>query len=215
MKVLEIVTKHCGICFKEIKGYSLLSLLNINNILCDECSTSLKAHFKAFYIGAIKATAIYEYDETIKSLIYKFKGCYDYELKDVFLYRYINYLKMLYSGYVVVPVPSNEIDDQKRGFNHVVEIYKQLNLPIIRCLKKTTREKQSSKNSKDRLNMKGKMTITNKEEIENKKVLIVDDVFTTGATMRKAISLVSEAKVKDIKVLVISKTIDLNKRGKS
>ena len=42
--------------------------------------------------------------------------------------------------------------------------------------------------------------------------MIVDDVYTTGATMHKAISVIKEASPKQIKVLVIAKTIDLKDR---
>ena len=62
--------------------------------------------------------AIYDYNETIKKLIYQFKGCYDYELKDVFLFRYVTYLKWKFNDYILVPAPSSKVDDEKRGFNH-------------------------------------------------------------------------------------------------
>ena len=40
-----------------------------------------------------------------------------------------------------------------------------------------------------------------------KNILIVDDVFTTGSTIRAAIDLVKQAKPKNIKVLVMAKTV--------
>ena len=182
------------------------------NILCENCFQSLNAKFISFKIGSISALSIYEYEEVIKKLIYTYKGCYDYELKDVFLSRYINYLKILYMGYVIVPIPSSKVDDEKRGFNHVVEIFKSLGLPMYMVIEKNSREKQSSKNKKDRLNVESILITKNIESIKGKKVLIVDDIYTTGATMFKTIELVKQGKPKKIKVLVIAKTIDINKR---
>ena len=113
---------------------------------------------------------------------------------------------------MVVPVPSNKIDDVKRGFNHVVEIYKSLGLPMVDALIKVKNEKQSSKSKKNRLNIDTVIAGQNLEKLYGKKVLIVDDVYTTGATMHKAISVIKEASPKQIKVLVIAKTIDLKDR---
>ena len=118
----------------------------------------------------------------------------------------------MYKGCVVVCAPSSQIDDEKRGFNHVVEIFKMLNLPIIDVLRKTKREKQSEKSSKDRLNVEKIIEGFDLEKLNNKKVLIVDDIYTTGATMFKIIQIVQSAHPKDIKVLVVAKTIDLDKR---
>ena len=149
----------------------------------------------------------------IKNLIYKFKGCYDYELKNVFLERYLLYLRIIYAGYVIVPVPSSKVDDEKRGFNHVEEIFKTLKMPMLCVLKKEVKEKQSSKSQKSRTKIDKQIVIENKEKLNGKKVLIVDDVYTTGATLYKAISLVKSASPKKVQALVIAKTIDLDKRN--
>ena len=180
--------------------------------MCEDCFQSLKPKFISFQINSIDALAIYNYDETIQKLIYTYKGCYDYELKDVFLARFLPYLKLTYQGYVVVCAPSSQIDDEKRGFNHVKEIFKSLDLPIIDVFRKTKREKQSDKSSKDRLNVEKIIEGFDLEKLYGKKVLIVDDIYTTGATMFKLIQIVQSANPKTIKVLVIAKTIDLDKR---
>ncbi len=184
-------------------------------MLCKECFSLLNAKFINYQIGAIHALAVYDYDDHIKNLIYKFKGCYDYELKDVFLFRYINYLKIRYKDYVIVPVPSSKFDDEKRGFNHVVEIYKCLGFKMYEVIKKISKEKQSSKTSKERLKVDKMLVSQNIEQIRDKKVLIVDDIYTTGSTIARTIELVKKGKPKDIKVLVIAKTIDLEKRKKA
>lgn len=188
--------------------------MNNNNFICRKCLESLDAKFIDFKIGSTSATAIYNYDDSIRKLIYQYKGCYDYELKDVFLYRYVHYLRLKYHDYVLVPAPSSEIDDLKRGFNHVVSIYENLSLPILTVLKKKNREKQSDKTHKDRLNINKNIYAEKIEQLRNKKVLIVDDIYTTGSTILRCIELVKRAKPKQIKVLVIAKTIDLNKRKK-
>ena len=208
-------TRHCKICFKEIKDYSLFNFFNNDNELCENCFHEFKAKFINFKIGTIEGLSIYNYDDFIRKLLYTFKGCYDIELKNVFLCRYLPYLKMKYRGYVVVPAPSSKIDDEKRGFNHVKEIYKSLGLPILDILEKNTVDKQSSKSKKKRLNIEKIIEGKNIEILNGKKVLIVDDIYTTGATIFKCIEIVKEARPKVIKVLVVAKTIDMIKRRKT
>ena len=210
----ERTTRHCKICFKEIHNYSLFGFVNANSELCENCFNEFKAKFIKFKVGTVDALAIYNYDDHIKKLFYTFKGCYDIELKNVFLCRYLPYLKTMYKGYVIVPAPSSKIDDEKRGFNHVVEIYKSLGLPILPVIEKNSADKQSSKSKKKRLNIDKIIEGKNIEILYGKKVLVVDDIFTTGATMFKCVELVKEGHPKGIKVLVVAKTIDLDKRRK-
>lgn len=214
MSQLKHPTKYCKICFKEIKDYSFYNFSHEKNIICETCFSFLNAKFKCFEIGTIKAMAIYDYNETIKKLIYQFKGCYDYELKDVFLFRYVTYLKWKFNDYILVPAPSSKVDDEKRGFNHVIEIYKCLGLEMVDVIKKTSKEKQSDKTSKDRLKVNNILVGHNLEKVRGKKILLVDDIYTTGSTIFRMIEIVKSAKPKDIKVLVIAKTIDLSKRKK-
>lgn len=199
---------YCKICFEEIKNKSFHSLLFKNNLLCEKCFSQFHAKFIHFDIGEVKALAIYEYDDTIRNNLFVFKGNSDIELKDVFLDRYIWYLKFLYKGYIVVPVPSYQLEDDKRGFNHVVEMYNRLNLPIHKVLIKTKDIKQAKQSRAHRLEAIKNFDIRDVELLKNKKVLIVDDVYTTGASVRAAIELVKRGCPKKIAVLVIAKNVE-------
>ena len=196
---------YCKICFQKIGDYSLYNFVNKNNLLCEECFGKLKAEFIYFQIGSIKALSVYEYTDYIKELIYKFKGCYDYELKDVFLYRYLKFLRIIYKGYYVVPVPSYHIDDEKRGFNHVVEIFKSLGLKMLNIINKNSPHKQSGMTFKKRYDVNKIFSIEN-VCLKDKKILLVDDIFTTGNTIRTCINLLKERGAKKIEVLIIAKT---------
>lgn len=197
---------YCKICFKKINDFSLFNYINKSNLLCEDCFGKLKAKFINFTIVGIKGTAIYEYSDHIKELIYKFKGCSDYELKDVFLYRYIHYLRLKYKGYYLVCAPSYHIDDEKRGFNHVEEIFKALKLNILPVLKKKTSHKQSDQSFKNRRAIHDVIEIDKNAVLKDKKILLVDDIMTTGSTLLTAIELLKKKGARKIKVLVIAKT---------
>lgn len=111
----------------------------------------------------------------------------------------------------MVPAPSHKDADAERGFNHVVEIFRTLKLEMNRCIHKTERVKQADLSSEERQKI-SKVLVIDNIDFSGKKVLIVDDVFTTGSTVKTMISLIRSKNPKDIKVLVMSKTIDLDKR---
>ena len=183
-----------------------------HSIICEECFAKFAPKFIHFRIEKIDGLAIYEYDQTIKDLLFTFKGCYDIELKDVFFDRFIWYLKLKYKGYVIVPLPSYYLDDERRGFNHVKEIYSRLGLKIENVLKKVKNVKQASLNREERSKAYENFKIEQPELLQNQKVLIVDDVYTTGSSVKAAIELVKQGNPKKISVLVVSKNKDTSRK---
>ena len=119
-------------------------------------------------------------------------------------------LKILYHDYLVIPIPSWKDDDNKRDFNHVFEIFSSLNLKMCPCLHKKENIKQSSLNKEQRL--KTKNLYIDKVNLTNKKILIVDDVMTTGSTVKHAIEIIKKKKPKIIKVLILAKNCRTNKK---
>lgn len=109
-------------------------------------------------------------------------------------------------GYVLIPAPSSKADDEKREFNHVVEIYKCLKLPILQIIHKKMTYKQSDHSFKERAKIADVLEIDKNVSLYGKKILIVDDVFTSGSTVKAMIDLVKTKRPKAIKVLVLSKT---------
>ena len=198
--------KHCKICFKEIKINDICRLFNKDICVCQECQKQLNPQFIYFDVDGYKALALYDYSEFIKKQIYLFKGCFDYEMKDVFLNLFIKEIKLAYSGYTIVPIPSYKEDDEIRGFNHVIEVFKQAGLEINEIIEKSDHFKQAEHSANKRKEIKKYLRLISNEPLTKKKVLIVDDIYTTGSTMKAAINLVERLNPKTIKVLVLAKT---------
>ena len=149
--------------------------------------------------------SIYDYDDSIRELIYQFKGCYDRELGSLFLEQYILYIRYKYLGYYIVPAPSFYKDDIRREFNHVIEAFNCLNLPILTVVEKIDDYKQSDQRKDNRIHIGKHLKVSDLEKVRRKKILIVDDVLTTGSTIKAIIELIKEGRPKDIKILTIAK----------
>lgn len=201
-----IQTKTCKICFDSINDISLNNIVDNYLNLCPKCYTKLEPKFFYFKEGKVQCISIYEYDENIKSLIYQFKGCFDYELKDIFIERFKRELSIKYHDYILMPVPSSKEDDERRGFNHVDEIFKTLGLKMDYRIQKKIKTKQSDKTAKEREKIKDFLFLNNASTLKGKKILLVDDIYTTGSTVRACIELIQTLNPRRIEVLVICKT---------
>lgn len=194
-------------CFKEFKERQLVYLLNDLSI-CPKCFKELQPKFIFFNIDKYRCLSIFEYDDKIKALLYQFKGCFDIEMGDIFLKRYSHELHLYYLGYKVIPIPSYKEDDEKRQFNHVKEMFRFLDLPIVDAIEKTNHVKQANCSFEQRKEIGKHLRLIDGVNLKGKKVLIVDDVYTTGSTMKAAIELIKKLEPKKIKVLVMSKTVE-------
>ena len=198
-------TRICKICFKEIKNNNLFDIFNNNHLFCNDCLSKLVPIFYHFKEDKIDCLALYKYDELVQSYLYQIKGCYDIELSPIFLSRYYRELSIYFSGYTIVPVPSWKDDDEIREFNHVEEIYKCLKLPFKKCLYKCEKYKQSDQNKDGRKQISNIIKMSHTEDLTKIHILLVDDVYTTGNTIRTCINLLKNAGAKKIKVLLIAK----------
>jgi ComF family protein len=117
-----------------------------------------------------------------------------------------------FSDFVLVPIPLSKKKLKWRGFNQAEEIAKELanflKIPLISdCLVKLkeTKDQVELSEKERRENVKGVFFVKNKEKIFGRNILLVDDVFTTGATMEEAARVLKEAGAKEIVGIVAAK----------
>lgn len=189
----------CLICFKVIEN----TFFNIiyNNKICYECSNKFKKRNDSFVFENVKINILYYYDEFFKEQLYKYKGCFDYELKDAFLNYCKNDIKRKYKGYHIILAPSNKEAEEKRGFNHLEGIFECVGLPILKCFYKNKDWKQSDKKLSERKKIQNIIKLDKSKLFDVKKVLIVDDVLTTGSTIKTMIRQIPPNIDKEVLVL--------------
>lgn len=127
-------------------------------------------------------------------------------MKAVFLNLFFKEIGTLFKGYKMIPIPSYEEDDKIRGFNHVIEAFESLGLKMLKILEKTAHHKQATKGAKNRKEIIKYLSIKEPVNLTKEKVLLVDDIYTTGSTMKTALNLVEKLHPKEIRILVLAKT---------
>ena len=115
---------------------------------------------------------------------------------------------------IIVVVPISKQRKRERGYNQTYlvakEISKILKIPIYKkaiCKIKNT-VPQSSLNKKQReQNAKGAYKANNIKNLKNKKILIIDDIYTTGNTVNECANILIQKGIKreNIGVLTIAK----------
>ncbi|HEO7124681.1 TPA: ComF family protein, partial [Streptococcus agalactiae] len=103
-----------------------------------------------------------------------------------------------YKGYTIVPVPLSHEGYQNRQFNQVIAFLQSANIPYKNILSKKDGGKQSANNKEERLKQVQQFTLKNEAELRDN-LLIVDDIYTTGATIAQIRKLLEEKGIKNIK----------------
>ena len=154
----------------------------------------------------------------VQKLIRKFK--YEIFLKELakpLTSLIITYFQLLdnkpdFSNFILIPVPLEKKKLKKRGFNQAEEIAKEisifLKIPLVNNILIKIRETlpQVELSDKEREeNILGAFSCQNKNEIKGKKILLVDDVYTTGSTLEECARVLKEAGAKEVWGLVVAR----------
>ncbi|MEW4355270.1 ComF family protein [Streptococcus pneumoniae] len=180
----EISESHCKRCFK--KG---------EDAICQDCIAWEKKG------EIVQHQACFQYNQAMKEYFstYKFQG--DYALHQVFASVFYRALKDYKKEFTLVPIPVGDTRYQKRGFNQVTAFLEGAKLPYRSLLVKEDSIAQSSKTREERLQTQQVFSIKDDERLPEQ-VLLIDDIYTTGATLHLAKKLLLENGVK--KVLTFS-----------
>ena len=180
------------------------------NGLCDACAISPPRY------GKLRSIAFYQ--TTLQEAIHLFK----FEKKKVLA----KHLTWLINAHIptdcriaeydfVLSIPIHKKRLQERGFNQATllanGIVEAKGVPILTDMlvrKRHTVAQSSLDREARQQNIVGAFEVRNPDIISGKRLLVIDDVFTTGATIREAVSELWTADPAEIDVLTLARTLD-------
>ncbi len=209
-KALEyIFLPCCGICGKLGEGY-----------LCKECGKLLEKYMINDNLQfkrneSIEKMHILKYEDIIRKAIiqYKFNDkSYLYKTFCEIIVKNKKALDFIKSYDIIIPVPIHKKRMRKRGYNQCELISKRISKIVgismytDVLIKTKNNVPQSTLNKKSRMmNAKNVYKIHNLDKIQNKKVLVFDDIYTTGSTVCACVEELKKASPSKIGILTLAK----------
>lgn len=158
---------------------------------------------------------MFKYEGAIRRIIlqYKFQEkSYLYKTIVNFLLKNKKMFEIIKTYDTIVPVPISKKRKRTRGYNQSYLIAKDIaNIVGIKLENRVLFKikniiEQSKLNKEDRgKNIKGVYEIKNDYRIKDKKILLFDDIYTTGSTVIECCRMLNIAKPSKIGVLTIAK----------
>lgn len=224
-KILKIQEKISNLLYPPICG--ICEKINKDG-LCPKCNLELKKQAEVNILQKGEIEENIKKEKYFEELMYIFK--YEGQVRKLILDYKFNEKSYLYKTFVnfllknekifenikkydkIIPVPISKKRNKERGYNQsmliVEEIANKTNLELVNnCLIKTKNIIEQSKlNKEDRQqNIQGVYSLQNERLITNKKILLVDDIYTTGSTVNECCKILQQANPKTIGVLVLAK----------
>lgn len=201
-----------GICFKcSEESDSNISLCNRCILNLNYSNTVNEYILENQYI--LKCYSVSFYSSVIKDMILKLKYKSNFEAGEALAYLMYNKLQKINSNIdFITYVPMFKKDEKKRGFNQskylAKEISKLANIEMRDFLIKTKNTKDQIGLSKEERNnnIKNCFQSIDKKMIKNKRILLIDDVITTGSTVVECVNMLKQANCKEIIVLTVAKS---------
>ncbi|MGN7301297.1 ComF family protein [Bacillus safensis] len=169
-----------------------------NDQLCEDCNR-WNEHSDSIKI-LVKNRSVYTYNELMKDVLARFKFRGDTALAELFQKDVQAAFKHSFciKDPLLIPIPLSHERLKERGFNQSVIIASLLDKPILQPLVKIHQSKQSKKKKNERLDQKGLFQIKQTDAIVQRDIILVDDIYTTGATIYDAARILKDAGAKSV-----------------
>ena len=209
-KIIELIfPTTCVICGKINK-----------EPLCKKCNVKIEKLLIAKRIEVIgknfdEFIYFFKYEGIIREKIIQYKFNEKSYLYEAFAKIIINnkkICKFIKNYDIIIPVPISKQRLRERGYNQseliAKKIAKKIGIEYSKniLIKEKDTKAQSSLNRQEReQNIYNAYKLVDKEKIKGKKILLFDDIYTTGNTVNECSRILKLARVGKIAVLTIAK----------
>ncbi len=207
INILDLVyPKTCGMCEEISKEY-----------ICSKCKLKLKKLLKlntvAYKDKYFKShTYLFKYEGVIRDKLLQYKFREHSYLYNFFAEIIINNCNLKNNYDIILPVPIHKKRKSTRGYNQselvAKEVSKRLNVEYYNnvLVKDINTIPQSTLTKSQReQNVLGIYSIKNKQQIQNKAILLIDDIYTTGSTVNECSKVLIKNGAKLVDVLTVAK----------
>lgn len=148
-----------------------------------------------------KNVSLFQYNEFMKEVLARYKYRGDYVLAKA-LASFMP--PAIPKADLLVPIPLSAERLYERGFNQSKAILTEAGLPCHELLTRVHTEKQSKKTRRER--MTGSQVFRLPEtDLSGKNILLIDDIYTTGTTVRHAAILLKKAGAREVSSFTIAR----------
>lgn len=193
---------------------------------CGKCNNELTEYKGGFKISEAKSfTAPFEYDEKISPAVILLKrgikGNAVYALGEALAAALENH-GISQKVDIIIPVPLYKSDKRERGFNQAELIAREVgrilkidvSTDIVEKIRKTTQQKTLSKRER-KVNLINAFDVSIPDKIKDKRILLIDDVCTTGSTLTEIAVLLRKNGAAEVHCAVCCKTPDIRKEDEN
>ena len=197
--------KQCLLCEQQLASnptWQSLIAIEKTTLICESCSKTFeRVDIKEEGDIIDHVTSIYTYNESMREYLHQYKFLQDVALAGIFANELRSELKR--KDAIIVPIPMHPAKKIERTFAHIDELLKAAKIPFEDLLEKTNTEVMGEKTREERLAMRPLFTIKPESIIRKTTYILVDDIFTTGTTLRHAASALKEAGAERVKAVTL------------
>jgi competence protein ComFC len=179
------------VCFHDVsEGLTLDDLLKPEDRMCGKCRKQLVELNASYPVLGISVHALYLYTPFFENLIFQFKEANDLPLAPIFLEPYRTMLRRRLKNAVVVAVPSSPKRSAQRGYVPIEVLFRAIGIPVVHPFEKDE-VKQSQRSAQRRTQIARHIRLRDVDMIRGKRVIVVDDVCTTGHSVKACVDLLT------------------------
>ena len=190
---------HCQELFEPIEPYTCKVCGVPTKIEVDRCVSCLGKSFEFD-----KNTATFLYDELIRDLLLKLKFTRKKQIAHSLGQLWAAHVKDIPKDVSLVPLPMHAKKKRERGFNQAEVLAKALGkkfgVSVVNAVERVVdTPPQSGLHPRQRVdNIKGAFAVVKAENAKGKNYIVVDDIYTTGASLNECARVLKDAGAKSV-----------------